>query len=118
MPAKNLQQRKATVKRYYHKNKDKLIAANRARHDISLAFIHDLKRRTPCVDCKHFFHPVCMDFDHIDRTKKVNTVGRLVGGGASLDRVKEEVAKCEIVCSNCHRMRTMKQLEWNHENNE
>lgn len=45
-----------------------------------------------------------MDFDHIDGDK-VDNVGhmRYTAGG---NKILEEIAKCEVVCANCHRQRT------------
>jgi hypothetical protein len=45
-----------------------------------------------------------MDFDHVRGTKQAN-VAELINT-LSKKRLDEEIAKCEIVCSNCHRART------------
>lgn len=72
------------------------------------AWLDNLKRR-PCSDCGSSFRPECMDFDHIDpRTKKFN-VSYAAVAGYSVDLVKAEVAKCRLVCANCHRIRTAAQ---------
>jgi hypothetical protein len=49
-----------------------------------------------------------MDFDHLDASKKLRPVATLVERGYSLARLLEEVSKCELVCSNCHRVRSWK----------
>ncbi len=46
-----------------------------------------------------------MDFDHVRGKKRFN-ISQYSNKVVSLEVVKEEVAKCEIVCSNCHRHRT------------
>jgi hypothetical protein len=46
-----------------------------------------------------------MDFDHLTPDSKQGEVMRLIGR-AGMPRILSEVAKCEIVCANCHRMRT------------
>lgn len=46
-----------------------------------------------------------MDFDHRDAATKQHTVTRMVGR-ATMDAILAEVAKCDIVCANCHRLRT------------
>lgn len=46
-----------------------------------------------------------MDFDHANGGKSGN-VARMVSCGYKLELIKEEIAKCELVCSNCHRLRT------------
>jgi hypothetical protein len=45
-----------------------------------------------------------MDFDHRDPATKTRSVTRMIHG--SIDRMMAEVAKCDIVCANCHRLRT------------
>lgn len=69
------------------------------------ARVWDLKR-APCSDCGQSFHPQCMDFDHRDAETKTRNVSALVSTG-SWPRVSREIAKCDLVCSNCHRLRTM-----------
>jgi hypothetical protein len=45
------------------------------------------------------------DFDPRDPTAKAHTVTRMIGR-AGTARILEEAAKCDIVCANCHRVRT------------
>ena len=67
-------------------------------------YLRDLKEKTPCVDCKINYPYYVMDFDHV-RGKKHANVMELVTT-LSKKKIDEELAKCEIVCSNCHRVRT------------
>lgn len=67
-------------------------------------YLRDMKERTPCVDCKVQYPYYVMDFDHV-RGKKHKNVMELVPT-LSKKKIDEEIAKCEIVCSNCHRVRT------------
>jgi hypothetical protein len=46
-----------------------------------------------------------MDFDHV-RGEKQSNVASLVGMSASEERLRAEIAKCDVVCANCHRERT------------
>lgn len=68
--------------------------------------VDDLKRGRPCVDCGGTFDPVAMDFDHLDGASKSSGISQMVRGGWSMERVLTEIAKCELVCANCHRVRT------------
>jgi hypothetical protein len=63
-------------------------------------------RRVPCADCGLRYKPHQMDFDHRDPgTKSFNVMaGRAML--MSTAKVLSEVAKCDIVCANCHRVRT------------
>lgn len=67
-------------------------------------YIQDLKSRTPCMDCKESYPYYVMDFDHV-RGRKHKNVMELIPT-LSKKKIDEEIAKCEIVCSNCHRVRT------------
>lgn len=64
----------------------------------------DQARSVPCTDCGGVFPQCAMDFDHRDPSTKVRGVTRMING--SIDRMMAEVAKCDIVCVNCHRLRT------------
>ena len=61
----------------------------------------------PCVDCCSAFPPCCMDFDHVVGTK-TKGIGQLLG--CSKEIVLSEMAKCELVCACCHRVRTRIQV--------
>lgn len=61
----------------------------------------------PCMDCKGKFHVVCMDFDHRDGVEKLDNVATMVAEGRPLGLIEAEIAKCDVVCSNCHRIRTL-----------
>lgn len=67
--------------------------------------INELKSK-PCTDCGHAFPPECMDFDHVKGKKiiKIST-HRMYHRWETL---LKEIAKCELVCANCHRIRTKK----------
>lgn len=65
-------------------------------------FIDSLKQGS-CVDCGGKFPPVAMDFDHVRGVKRANIAGMKNHGLAA---IQEEVAKCDLVCANCHRVRT------------
>lgn len=67
-------------------------------------YIQDLKSKTPCLDCKISYPYYVMDFDHV-RGRKHKNVMELIPT-LSKKKIDEEIAKCEIVCSNCHRERT------------
>lgn len=64
--------------------------------------MHALKAK-PCRDCGRTFPPECMDFDHVRGTKR-HGVGRMKL--QRMDFLMKEIAKCDLVCSNCHRIRT------------
>lgn len=88
-------------------------ASYRARNKRRVAEVKELvdakKRDTPCADCGEFFHPCAMDFDHLHGKRfDIGSAARL---GYSNEEILKEIEKCEIVCSNCHRVRTYKRRE-------
>jgi len=63
----------------------------------------EIKEASGCVDCGIKNH-IVLDFDHL-RDKKYN-VSRMIHDGFSWKSILKEISKCEVVCSNCHRIRT------------
>jgi hypothetical protein len=92
-------------KNYNAKNRSRKRERDHKRRVESKAYVDGIKATTPCTDCGKKFPPVCMDFDHV-RGVKSKGVASLVGSSYKLDLIKEEIAKCEIVCACCHRLRT------------
>jgi hypothetical protein len=66
------------------------------------------KKDVPCADCGRRWPPVAMDFDHRDGEKKAKEVSLLVRDGVTKRRLEREIAKCDVVCACCHRLRTEK----------
>lgn len=67
--------------------------------------IQEIKQNTPCADCKENYPYWIMDFDHLeDKTSGIAQLVRNVG--CNEEALLREIAKCEVVCANCHRTRT------------
>lgn len=62
-------------------------------------------QKKPCMDCKKKYPTYVMDFDHRDRDKKKMNLS-LMAARSGLRLIQEEIAKCDVVCANCHRERT------------
>jgi hypothetical protein len=88
---------------YYSRQKETLVNASRyaAR---GRAFLASLKNR-PCADCGGRFPPECMDFDHVRGDKTIGLAQMITYTRAAIEA---EAEKCDIICSNCHRIRTRK----------
>lgn len=93
---------------YYEKNKEKqkkmIYASKRIRVEKAKEYVKNLKSSTPCMDCGILYPHYVMDFDH-QHSKKF-LISMAMHDGTSIDKIKNEIEKCEIVCSNCHRIRT------------
>ena len=73
-------------------------------------YVIDHLRRNPCVDCGSGDLRV-LEFDHV-RGTKLSTVSELWSSGVSIARLQAEIDKCEVVCANCHRIRTGDRAGW------
>ena len=94
---------------YYHLNHDrqlKLALSRRKRYrELMRDFLIDKKNR-PCQDCGKIYPCYVMDFDHKQGEIKEKEIARMVAGGWSKLKVEKEIRKCDLVCANCHRIRT------------
>lgn len=74
----------------------------------------DAEKSKPCADCGGMFPPVAMDLDHRDPTDKVTDVSKLAvsTGKNAVAKLLAEIEKCDVVCANCHRVRTARQNGW------
>ena len=70
-----------------------------------------------CVYCGYKKHFSALDFDHINRITKIKSISRLVTDTVSFKRIKDEVRKCEVLCSNCHRIKTYETKDWQNKAN-
>lgn len=108
MPYKDPEARNAYARAWYAKNQEthaELVRRNRARVKAEVTEYLGKVKSHPCTDCGGTFDAEVMDFDHVSGVKSFN-ISSAKQVGYSLSRVKKEVAKCELVCSNCHRLRT------------
>ena len=104
MPFKNIEDQRASERRWYHANKEAVIAKKARRRADLKAYVQNLKETTPCTDCGVNYPFYVMDFDHV-RGEKVADINRLMGS-VQKTLILAEIDKCDIVCSNCHRRRT------------
>ena len=68
----------------------------------------DALKVQPCIDCKNTYPPCVMQFDHIRPNEKFKDIAAMTTH--SMDRILAEISKCEIVCANCHAIRTNARL--------
>lgn len=68
-------------------------------------FVRKQKESEPCSDCHIYYPYYVMDFDHV-RGRKRWDVSEMTSKGKSLGAIEKEIRKCDLVCANCHRIRT------------
>ncbi len=87
---------------HYRKNKEAYLANNRKHRQKRIAAFAALKASLSCNDCGEA-DPACLDFHHVDPSKKEGMISVLFVQGYALGRVKKELEKCVVLCANCHR---------------
>ena len=76
--------------------------ARRARYRLSADAVSAFKLERGCADCGYNEHPAALQFDHRPGTVKLFDIARHFGRKG----MWEEIAKCDVVCANCHAVRT------------
>jgi len=71
--------------------------------------VSEIKSTSGCKDCG-FDNPIALEFDHVKGVKSFS-VAYGVSTGKSMKAIKDEIAKCEVVCANCHALRTASRRE-------
>ena len=102
-------------KTHYEKNKEKYKAKARIHNQRYIRegrmFVRGLKMSNSCVECFES-HPDVLEFDHVEPSTKNTDVSYMAQHAYSLKTIEEEIAKCILLCANCHRKRTALQKDW------
>ncbi len=69
------------------------------------AYTDSVKMERGCADCGYRGHPAALQFDHLPGFEKRYKVSLMLGA-YQLHVIVAEIAKCEVVCGNCHAIRT------------
>lgn len=88
-------------------------AGTRRRNEFDVgrvAWLRSLKAGRPCHDCGRIFAPEAMQWDHLPGAVKLGDVSTL--RGRSKQEILDEITKCELVCTNCHILRTFTRAGW------
>jgi hypothetical protein len=108
MPYKSKEDQKEASRRHYLLNK-KIINEKSAEQRRSLREkVKGLKESKPCVDCNTLYPYYVMQYDHIN-DDKVLSISSLIRC-SNWKSVELEIAKCELVCANCHAVRTYNRI--------
>lgn len=109
MPYKNKDDERAFRKRWWaslsqERKREKQDKANARQKDVR-DFLAKYKINIGCVDCGYKGHHSALEFNHTGTDKEIN-----VCNAKSIKQAKMEIEKCEVVCSNCHRIRTYNRI--------
>lgn len=100
MPFKDLEKRRKYRREWYAKNKESERKHIQRRKKEIKKWFNEYKSSLKCIKCGES-HPATIDFHHT-KTKE-SGISKLVSYGYSIEKIKKELEKCEILCSNCHR---------------
>jgi len=110
---------RAAQRRYYRRNTAAILKKQRDRRHLDKDKLREtrskiyanrrdklstIKLAAGCADCGYRAHAAALDFDHLDGTEKKFQMASCYG--RPWKNVLAEIAKCEVVCANCHRIRT------------
>ena len=101
-PYKNPEKQREYQKEWHQRNKERRREVSnknrRERHEI----VNKYKEDHPCEKCGESRFYV-LDFHHKDNKDKKGTIARLIRSKYTLPVIMEEIDKCIVLCSNCHR---------------
>lgn len=105
MPYKDPEKKRAYLRKRYaslspEKKRELQEKANNRANEIR-RYVDSVKMERGCIDCGYKEHPAALDFDHVHGEKVI-----LVSFAKSKKRADEEMAKCEVRCANCHRIKS------------
>jgi hypothetical protein len=103
-------------KKYHKANREKIAIRNKAWRDANKEkklritdWLIERYGNIPCMDCNKVWPWCAMDFDHRPEEIKefgIGTKGDLKATSERTAQIEKEIAKCDLVCASCHRVRT------------
>lgn len=107
-------ERKPLTSEFWHRRGDGwqvrckpcMVTAVRKNHGKHVDKLRELKEASPCMDCGRSYSFYVMQYDHRPGVDKVSDVGKMAKGSYTWERILAEIAKCDLVCANCHAERT------------
>ena len=109
MPYKDIEDRRdyarAYGREYYRRNREHLLKKQKEKNRRHIervgAWLNDYKKQLSCARCFES-HPATLQFHHRDPKEKDFSISLYRMGKWSRERILKEVAKCEVICANCH----------------
>lgn len=104
----------AANNRHYQSNKqiylDRALTRNALVNTENKQRLYAYLSSHPCIDCGEA-DILVLEFDHV-RGNKVTSIANLLKRSASWKVIESEIAKCEVRCVNCHRIKTSERGNW------
>jgi hypothetical protein len=77
-------------------------ASKQKRVENNRKLLKEIKENSPCSACGEYHPTCCMDHHHLDPSIKEKQVSKMIEAN-SWTKIEQEIGKCILVCSNCHR---------------
>lgn len=118
--------RKAYEKLYREKHKERIKLIRKKSFDLNREHFYNLlkQRRVKitnlinryklfigCIKCGYKKHAQALHLDHINRSKKIKHLGHLKGS-SNIKKIKDEIRKCQVLCANCHSVKTYQEKDY------
>jgi len=91
---------KAYLREHYKKNKNYYNNKQKTYKQNVRDWYNEYKETLKCEKCGES-DAICLDFHH--ENEKEFTIAQAVSSNVSIERIKEEIKKCIVLCANCHR---------------
>lgn len=111
MPYKDREAQLKAQRQHYADNKEVYRQRVRDRKSKIRKHLFDYLSQSECKVCGEN-DPVVLQFDHRDPSEKEFGLADAIGRKIALKRIDEEIAKCDILCANCHARKTAKDFGW------
>lgn len=92
-------------------SREAIYKCNKIKHKKRRQLIDSIKMEKGCERCGYREHPCALDFAHKTDTIKLFDVSKLLC--RNIEKIYAEIAKCRILCSNCHRLETHGVISFN-----
>lgn len=104
---------KERAKKQYSENRESqlknILKAKKERQQKLRKYVYDYLMANPCVQCGED-DPIVLELDHL--REKEFAISHGVARCISINRIKNEISKCQVLCSNCHKRKIVKDLGW------
>jgi len=98
---KNRKKCREKGRKFYWKYRDKILLKKKRKDKEKRNFIQDYKLKKGCDVCGYKKSANALCFHHTKKNKEFH-IADSIGGCISLERIKKEIEKCQVVCHNCH----------------
>jgi hypothetical protein len=89
---------------WHQRHRAKRLAKIYEKKAATYEYVQDIKSQLCCADCSER-RLATLQFHHLNAEEKMFNIADAVRNGISLDRIKDEIKKCIVLCANCHAIR-------------